>query len=458
MAPTSYVSTYQGDFGGRSRTSGIKATRPGPSLIARQGGGGGAYSKPSSWSSSPMGQPSTSQGYNKFSPAEWSNSNTYHYNSADQSRHQSERIRGEALRLIADRDRRTVASQRLVDQQLGDRLRDTTSWRSELSAELDRNKNETNLLFKTRNQLEHAINETEKPLRVNSECIYKREGRMGIDRVKDAVEHNLHSEVDNIRNVQNQMKDTLNTVNQQISGNRHARHQLELDLNNKDGALNIDHSARNLHNNSRSINLHGGIEKVDTNISIPESWAHFSHNNIQGSQGARSRSQLLRAKVEDMTNTNASSMHQRWNDTNQSFQHRVAETESAHTRLKSHLSRTMQEIYDQEKHINHLQGAIMSMGPPLKVAQTRLSMRGGRPEIEACRDQPHHRLVSEVGEIQDSVGLLNGKLREAQTSHQDLLRNKSRLEHDLTIKSNSLAIDKQRCLNQRRSFPYKLKK
>ena len=33
---------------------------------------------------------------------------------------------------------------------------------------------------------------------------------MGIDRVKDAVEHNLYYEVDNIRNAQNQMKDTLN--------------------------------------------------------------------------------------------------------------------------------------------------------------------------------------------------------------------------------------------------------
>ena len=169
MAPSSYVSTYQGDFGGRSRTLAGKASRPGPSLISRQGGGGGmGYSKPQSVSSSPMGQPHSSQGYNKFSPAEWSNSNTYHYNrywrldgcrqnelkndisSADQSRHQSERIRGEALRLIADRDRRTVSSQRLVDQQLADRLRNTTSWRSELSAELDRNKNETNLLFKTR--------------------------------------------------------------------------------------------------------------------------------------------------------------------------------------------------------------------------------------------------------------------------------------------------------------------
>ena len=107
--------------------------------------------------------------------------------------------------------------------------------------------------------------------------------------------------------------------------------------------------------------------------------------------GARSRSQRLRAKVEDMTSTNASSMHQHWNDTNQSFQQRIKETESAHTRLRSHLSRTMQEIYDQEKHISQLQGAIRSMGPPLKVAQTRLSLRGTRPELEACRDQPHHR-------------------------------------------------------------------
>ena len=70
--------------------------------------------------------------------------------SSDQSRQQSERIRSEALRLIADRDRRTVASQRHVDQQLEDRVRNIASWRSELSAELDRNKNETNMMMRTR--------------------------------------------------------------------------------------------------------------------------------------------------------------------------------------------------------------------------------------------------------------------------------------------------------------------
>ena len=42
--------------------------------------------------------------------------------------------------LTATRDRVTLASQRVADHQLADRLRDTTSWRSELASELDRNR------------------------------------------------------------------------------------------------------------------------------------------------------------------------------------------------------------------------------------------------------------------------------------------------------------------------------
>ena len=35
---------------------------------------------------------------------------------------------------------------------------------------------------------------------------------MGIDRVKDDVEHKLYSESDNIRNTQTRLKDALNSV------------------------------------------------------------------------------------------------------------------------------------------------------------------------------------------------------------------------------------------------------
>ena len=113
------------------------------------------------------------------------------------------------------------------------RVRNISSWRQELGAELDRNKNETNHMMRTRymrvsdiqhldatsmlrKQLEHALKETEKPLSVTSTCIYNREGRMGIDRVKDDVETRLYSESDTIRNTQNRLKDALNSVHKHM--------------------------------------------------------------------------------------------------------------------------------------------------------------------------------------------------------------------------------------------------
>ena len=64
----------------------------------------------------------------------------------------------------------------------------------------------------SRSQLEHAVKETERPLRVTGDCIYKRENRMGIDRVKDEVEGRLYQESSQIVNTQNRLKDQLNSV------------------------------------------------------------------------------------------------------------------------------------------------------------------------------------------------------------------------------------------------------
>merc|ERR1711874_53099 len=151
--------------------------------------------------------------------------------------------------------------------------------------------------------------------------------------------------------------------------------------------------------------------------------------------------------------TCANEMWSHWNNTNISFQQRIQESTDTHNKLQSHLSKTMQEIYDQEKHIEAIKQAIRNKGNPLKVAQTRLEARSHRPDVELCRDPPHHRLVEEVGQIQERVDLLNRKLNEAEMSHQDLLQNKARLEHDLKIKSNSLFIDREKCLSIRKSFP-----
>ena len=39
-----------------------------------------------------------------------------------------------------------------------------------------------------------------------------------------------------------------------------------------------------MNNRSRNINIYGGIDKLDPNISIPDTWAQNSNRNIQDSQ------------------------------------------------------------------------------------------------------------------------------------------------------------------------------
>jgi len=47
-------------------------------------------------------------------------------------RNDSERIRNEAVRLMREREEKTVLTQRDADRRLGERLHDCTFWRSEL--------------------------------------------------------------------------------------------------------------------------------------------------------------------------------------------------------------------------------------------------------------------------------------------------------------------------------------
>jgi len=62
-------------------------------------------------------------------------------------------------------------------------------------------------------------------------------------------------------------------------------------------------------------------------------------------------------------------------------------------------------------------------------------------------------LVEEVYEITETVEQLRAKLREMENALQQLLRTKMSLEHDLTVKNNSIYIDREVCLGKRKNFP-----
>ena len=96
-----------------------------------------------------------------------------------------------------------------------------------------------------------------------------------------------------------------------------------------------------------------------------------------------------------------------------------------------------------------LKAAIRAKGDPLKVSQSRLEKRSHRPEIENCNDSAHIKMVEEVGTIHQTIDHLNAKLAEAQEAKADLLSMEKNLETDIGIKTNSLRIDKHKCLGIR---------
>ena len=107
-----------------------------------------------------------------------------------------------------------------------------------------------------------------------------------------------------------------------------------------------------------------------------------------------------------------------------------------------------------ERYIERIKLQIAAKDPPLRVAQTRLQKRLRRPDVEACNDQPHNKLIEEVNELHTCIKHLEDKLQESNQSLQDLLKNKERLQHNIKVKANTLLIDKQKNMSLRRSFPY----
>ncbi|KAM9837803.1 tektin-3 [Aulostomus maculatus] len=389
----------------------------------------------------------------RYTPEDWYKSNQSNYRESESSRKSAERLRRDTIRLIQDREQLTRRTQESTSKNLGERLNDIVFWRSELSHEIDNMVTEIAALSEVKRRLDRALAETEGPLQVSQECLYHREKRMSIDLVHDDVEKDLIKEVEAIKSCQERMRRHLDRAIAQLASNRAAQHELERDMSDKVTAQRIDDRCHHLRNTSDGIGYYRGIERLDPSLSLPDSWSKFTDDNLLRSQSERAASHKLRDEIETLLNITSSEMWNQFNNVNVAFTNRISETADAKSSLQTHLAKTLQEIFQTEMLIESLKKALRDKECPLKVAQTRLEERTRRPNVELCRDNPHHRLVSEVREIEDTIQKLQERLMEAENTLQTLVKTKVALEHDLSIKANSLFLDQEKCMSMRKSFP-----
>ncbi|XP_061872554.1 tektin-3-like [Colius striatus] len=254
--------------------------------------------------------------FTRYSPSDWYRSNQSNYHKAETSRRKAELLTADTSRLVQDKYQQTSKSQ--ATSQLGQRVSDIEFWKAELCHELAEIIKESDALREMKARLERALAETETPLQVARECLLQWEKRMGIDLVHD-------EEVDGIRACQERIRLFLEKAKAQLMTNWTAQHELEKDLANKQAAHRINGKCHQLRNCSDGISYYHGVQRVDATISVPESWAKFSDNNILQSQRERVASAQLRDSIENLMEVTVTEMRCQFNRVNVALTNCIAE-------------------------------------------------------------------------------------------------------------------------------------
>ena len=107
-----------------------------------------------------------------------------------------------------------------------------------------------------------------------------------------------------------------------------------------------------------------------------------------------------------------------------------------------------------EENVGRQKDAVSRKTAPMMLAQTRLDLRSQRPNQELVRDPIQYGLISEVGEIAQSVDVLRERLADSESALKGLIRSQLSLEEDIEVKRTSLTIDRDQCMALRKQLDH----
>ncbi|KAI5932673.1 tektin-4 isoform X1 [Manis javanica] len=388
----------------------------------------------------------------KYLVDEWFQNCYARYHQAFADRDQSERQRHESQQLAAETEALARCTQEDSTRRVGERLQDTHCWKSELQRQVDELVAETDLLLAQKQRLQCALDATAAPFSIATDNLQCRERRQHPDLVRDHVEMELLQEAELIRNIQELLKRTIMQAVNQIRLNRGHKETCEMDWSDKVEAYAIDETCAGYHNQSAQVRVYPHSTRLQESASTPETWAKFTQENLHRAERERLASVNLRELIDCILRDTAEDLRLQRDAVNLAFERRCEELEDTLHKLEQHLHKTLREIADQERNVAALKQAITDKEAPLKVAQTRLYQRSHRPNVELCRDNAQFRLVSEVEELNLSLAALREKLLEAEQSLRNLEDTRMSLEKDIAVKTNSLFIDRQKCMAHRTRY------
>ncbi len=391
----------------------------------------------------------------KLTPQDWSAANYAHSYNSKKELEQSKLLRGATLDLIGKAAERARDNQGVVTRKIDKRLQTVTNWKSEVDKEASAVAAEMKALSYHINLLQNALNSTHGPLEIPKKSLSVRRKRTGNDLVRDNVEIELYAEVGLINSVQESLRRTLEQAMDQYRDLESCLKRLHKDSIDKGHAVRQDDSAYMTNNSSSFLGYFRHAVEYDPNAVSPPEWESHSTNNIARARNSRSLSENLRKKIQELLAKSMQMLTAKFNSVQEALARRINETTSAKRDLENQIRKVMGEIEAMKDNIDMLEKKLFDLQTHMKVNNTRLEHRTYRPNIELCRDEPKHGLVSEYHDLTGDINSVKRRIQDARNALERLNNRKWELEQEHNVKTFSLYIDKDQVGRLRKQLDWR---
>ncbi|KAF7992886.1 hypothetical protein HCN44_005230 [Aphidius gifuensis] len=290
-----------------------------------------------------------------------------------------------------------------------------------ITMEIDEMKDETKRLLRSNQAIKNIIN-------INKNMQKTRNLRMKPDLVTDSLTEELIKEEFLCDEVMNLYTRCIDEIKMQMTELKDAKQRLEHDWSDKTTAHEIDSSCIGLRSETITNQWNLGCVKFPQNQSSTNDYEKFIKETLAFCQIAVGRSRVLRANLKEIVDRSVKD-------------------------LRNQADKCLKKLSDNEKMIKQVSSTVQRLDAPMKCAQSRLSMRLTRENVENCRDEPHYGLIDEVKGISEGTTILSGHINSLNESLDYLTTCRQKIENEIMIKRKSLWIDSDRCQYIRSSYP-----
>ncbi|CAK1579553.1 unnamed protein product [Parnassius mnemosyne] len=321
------------------------------------------------------------------------------------------------------------------------RVYEIEQWKSTLQELLNRLDREMNALKEEKASTERELEQLNLPLLVCSECLSNRDGRRSSELTYDLADTELKKELCVTESNKKLLIDRCQSAWEKINRLEVVKFKLQLDLNDKNEALQIDKDMLNLDKDCANITYKTDPLKTPKRMITYEQWLEKCEATKKMAEDELQDTLRLRESLFVARERARNTLRAQTDVTNYMMRKRIYDTQRARNELQW-------QKMKMEENMDKLTAELKIMGEQfadkvnaLKVAETRLETRGYRPGIELASDEADLGLKEEVHNLKESIRQLQEKLDCAKATYNALEAASIKIALDLNDKEHSLETD-----------------